>query len=308
MNFLESARRGLARGLAGALLLACACAPAHADGSAVWSVKGKRNTVYFAGSVHALPKDHAELSPQLELAYRAADAIVMEVDLDDLNPLEAVEYVSQHGTLPPDETLAQVVGADRYARILKLANSVDVPEIALARLEPWAAAMVLTQFALMKSGFDPQLGVDMQISERARADGKPIEGLETVVDQLGIFDSRSVDEQARFLVDAADDVPAMHDDLARLIDAWRAGDLAGLEREFDKERAESPALYDELLGARNRRWMPKIEALFGQERNYLVLVGTLHFVGRDGLLELLLRAGHKPVMLPAAAAVSGEKK
>jgi uncharacterized protein YbaP (TraB family) len=148
----------------------------------------------------------------------------------------------------------------------------------------------------------------MQISERARADGKPIEGLETVVDQLGIFDSRSVDEQARFLVDAADDVPAMHDDLARLIDAWRAGDLAGLEREFDKERAESPALYDELLGARNRRWMPKIEALFGQERNYLVLVGTLHFVGRDGLLELLLRAGHKPVMLPAAAAVSGEKK
>jgi uncharacterized protein YbaP (TraB family) len=303
MNFPRSAWRGL-RGLAGALLLACAGACACAappDGSSVWVVKGRNNTVYFAGSVHALPKDHAELSPQLELAYGAADALLMEVDLDDLNPLEAVEFVAQHGTLPADESLSQVVGTQRYARILQLANSVDVPEIALARLEPWAAAMVLTQFALAKSGFDPQLGVDMQISERARADGKPIDGLETIVEQLGIFDSRDMEEQISFLVDAADDVPAMHEDLARLIAAWRAGDIAGLEREFDKERAESPALYVELLGARNRRWMPKIESLFGERRNYLVVVGALHFVGRDGLLALLARAGHKPVVLPAPA-------
>ena len=55
--------------------------------------------------------------------------------------------------------------------------------------------MVLTQFALQKSGFDPQLGIDMQLVERARADGKPIEGLETVIDQLSIFDGRSLEEQ-----------------------------------------------------------------------------------------------------------------
>jgi uncharacterized protein YbaP (TraB family) len=47
--------------------------------------------------------------------------------------------------------------------------------------------------------------------------------------------------------------------------------------------------------------MPKIEALLDGERDYLVVVGTLHFVGRDGLLELLRRAGHKPVVLPASA-------
>ena len=73
--------------------------------------------------------------------------------------------------------------------------------------------MVLTQFALMKTGFDPQLGIDMQITERARTDGKPIDGLETVIDQLSIFDSRSIEEQSKFLLDSADDVPKMHDDL-----------------------------------------------------------------------------------------------
>jgi uncharacterized protein YbaP (TraB family) len=280
-------------------LVASGCGLAQARGeTAVWSVKGAHNTVYLAGSVHALPREHAEFSPQLERAYAASKVIVMEVDLDDLDPLEAVQFVTSNGTLPAGQDLQSVVGAERYATVSKLAASLDLPDLVLARLEPWAAAMVLTQFALVKSGFDPQLGIDMQLSERAKTDGKRIDGLETVVDQLSIFDSRSLDEQSKFLVDSANDVPKMHDDLGRLVAAWRSGDMRGLEKEFEKERAQAPGLYDELLGKRNRKWLPQIEALLDDDQDYLVVVGTLHFVGRDGLLELLPRAGHKPLALP----------
>lgn len=302
MMFHKWMRRGLGRGLAGALLLASLGGVAFADGGAsVWSVKGERNTVYFAGSVHALPQDHAEFSPQLERAYVAADAIVMEVDLDDLNPLEAVEYITTHGTLTGTQTLSDVVGAEKYERVSELASSVGLPEFAIAKLEPWAAALMLTQVALMNTGFDPQLGIEMQITARAKVDEKPIEGLETIEDQLGIFDSRSTPEQVRFLLDAADDVPAMREDLGRLIEAWRTGNVSAMEHEMEKERSQSPALYDRLLGARNRAWMPKIESLLEADQDYLVVVGTLHFVGHDGLLQLLKRAGHKPVVLPAKA-------
>ena len=55
-----------------------------------------------------------------------------------------------------------------------------------------------------------------------------------------------------------------------------------------------------MLGARNRQWLPKIEALLNEDRDYLVVVGALHFVGRDGLLALLKSHGHKAVALPAA--------
>jgi len=299
MTFHKSMRRGLARGLSGALLFASLGGITHADGAAVWSVKGERNTVYFAGSVHALPKNQAGFSPQLEQAYDASDAIVMEVDLDDLDPLEAMEFITARGTLQGTETLADVVGADKYEAIAAMAESIGLPELAIAKLEPWAAAMVLTQVALVKTGYDPQLGIDMQLMERARVDGKPIEGLETIAEQLGIFDLRSTAEQVSFLLDAAGDVPAMQDDLDRLISAWRVGDLTALERELQNERAQAPALYDQLLGVRNRAWMPKLEALLGHERDYLVVVGALHFVGRDGLLQLLKHAGHKPVALAA---------
>ena len=37
--------------------------------------------------------------------------------------------------------------------------------------------------------------------------------------------------------------------------------------------------------------MPKIEALLADEQDYLVVVGTLHFVGDDGLLKLLKDKG-----------------
>jgi uncharacterized protein YbaP (TraB family) len=302
MIFPERLQRGLARGLAGLLLLSTACSLAQARGeTSVWSIKGAHNTVYLAGSVHALPKEHAEFSPQLERAYAASKVIVMEVDLDDLNPLEAVQFVTSNGTLPAGQDLESVMGTERYAGVAKLAASLDLPEPVIARLEPWAAAMVLTQFALVKSGFDPQLGIDMQVTERAKVDGKRIDGLETVIDQLSIFDSRTLDEQSLFLVDSTNDVPKLHEDLDRLVTAWRSGDLRGLEREFLKERAQAPALYDELLGKRNRKWLPKIEALLDGDQDYLVLVGTLHFVGADGLLELLTRDGHKPIPLPAAS-------
>jgi uncharacterized protein YbaP (TraB family) len=303
MTFPDALRRGLTLGLASLTVFVCAAGNAQARGeSSVWTLKGKTNTVYLAGSVHALPKEHSEFPPALERAYAAADAIVMEVDLDDMDPLEAVQFITTKGTLPAGQTLEQVVGK-KYPSVAALADSLEVPEVAIAKLEPWAAAMVLTQFALMKSGFESELGIDMQLVGRARADGKKIDGLETVVDQLSVFDDRSFAEQTQFLLDSTDDAPELPADLDRLVAAWRTGDLAALEKEFLKERARTPALYDALLGARNRKWLPQIEALLDDDRDYLVVVGALHFVGNDGLLELLRKAGHPAppfVVEPAA--------
>ncbi len=301
MIFPEAMCRGLARGLAGLLLFTFGAHAALARGeTSVWSVKGTRNTVYLAGSVHALPKNDAALPEQLDRAYQAADIVVLEVDLDDMNPLDAVQFITENGTLPANQSLEDVVGSGPYARVSKLAESLQVPEIVISKLEPWAAALVLTQFALTQTGFDANLGIDMQITERARKDGKTIEGLETVIDQLSVFDARSFAEQTRFLLDSADDASTLDKDLRDLIAAWRTGDLRALEKAFIEERAKSPELYDALLGARNRQWLPKIEALLEKDRDYLVVVGALHFVGGDGLLALLQKGGHKAVALPAA--------
>jgi len=46
-----------------------------------------------------------------------------------------------------------------------------------------------------------------------------------------------------------------------------------------------------VLVARNRKWVPKIEALLNEDRNYLVIVGTAHLVGQGSVLDLLKKDG-----------------
>ena len=43
---------------------------------------------------------------------------------------------------------------------------------------------------------------------------------------------------------------------------------------------------------RNRRWLPKITQLLTGDDNCLVIVGALHLIGHDGLIEMLQRQGY----------------
>jgi uncharacterized protein YbaP (TraB family) len=60
-----------------------------------------------------------------------------------------------------------------------------------------------------------------------------------------------------------------------------------LQSEFGRDAA----VYDSLLGARNRKWLPKIKALLGEDQNYLVIVGTGHLAGPGSVIELLKKDG-----------------
>ena len=94
----------------------------------------------------------------------------MEVDLDDMNPLDAVKFITSNGTLPADQIARGRRGREALCDASrKLAASLDVPEIVIAKLEPWAAALVLTQFALNKTGFDRERSASTCRSPSARA-------------------------------------------------------------------------------------------------------------------------------------------
>ncbi len=80
-----------------------------------------------------------------------------------------------------------------------------------------------------------------------------------------------------------------------LVAAWRAGDARALERMMAEEFKDSPGLFRTLTTERNRRWMQTLTGLLGEDQDYLVVVGALHLVGRDGLVELLRRQGYTVV-------------
>jgi uncharacterized protein YbaP (TraB family) len=55
--------------------------------------------------------------------------------------------------------------------------------------------------------------------------------------------------------------------------------------------AEIDALDDELVFARNRNWIPQLEALF-KDKNVVVVVGADHLRGDKGVLSMMRAKGY----------------
>ena len=54
-----------------------------------------------------------------------------------------------------------------------------------------------------------------------------------------------------------------------------------------------PNSYKQLITDRNNDWLPKVEAMFNNDKNEFVLVGVAHLAGQDSLLTLLENKGYK---------------
>ncbi len=237
------------------LALSCAalCAAVRADGPlhALWELHGKHNTVYILGSIHVLRPSDYPLSPAVLNAYRNAKSIFMEVNLAEIDSQRMQTELLASARLPEGQTLLSIMGDHRYKRAQTLAQEVGIDLGIFDAFAPWFAAEAISQLQLQQLGFQPKSGVEMFFLERARSDGKSVAGLETVHDQIALFDALSMEQ----------------------------------------EIGRDPALYQSVLVARNRKWVPKIEALLNDDRNYLVIVGTGHLVGEGSVIDLLKKDG-----------------
>jgi uncharacterized protein YbaP (TraB family) len=277
------------------LALSCAAfaAPLHADGPlhALWELHGKHNTVYLLGSIHVLRPSDYPLAPAVLSAYGNAKSVFMEVDLGEIDSVKMQTELLASARLPEGKTLSSIMGDQRYKRAQDLAQEVGVDLAIFDAFAPWFAAEAISQLQLQQLGFQPQSGVEMFFLSRARADGKSVAGLETVHDQIALFDALSMDEQSDYLISSLEEAHDLPKEVNAMVRAWAAGDMQWFAGQLKSELGRDPALYKSVLVARNAKWVPKIEALLNDDRNYLVIVGTGHLVGQGSVIDLLKKDG-----------------
>jgi uncharacterized protein YbaP (TraB family) len=175
----------------------------------------------------------------------------------------------------------------------KAADTLDIELEMLNATEPWLAALTIVELQMAKLGFNSSLGVEFHFLNRALQDSKPIQGLETIEEQVAIFDQLPVDEQSRFLLKTLEDAQTIEEGLDALIEAWRAADLGKMRQELIDGFDGFPGVYDALVVQRNRTWTADIEALLDDEDDYLVIVGALHLIGEDSVIRQLQDRGHR---------------
>jgi uncharacterized protein YbaP (TraB family) len=258
----------------------------------LWSIKGKNNTVYLLGSVHFLSPEE-KLPAAMDDAYEDAERLVMEIDMDDLDPAAMQQTTMELGLLPEGKTLESELGKPTYAKIAAFAKEIGVDPALLNRFRPWLAAITLVQLQLMKMGLDPNSGVEQRLTARAQTDGKEISGLETLPEQLGLLANLSAKQQREFLEYSVEDAERAAREIDALIAAWRIGDTKSLAKLLQEGFDKYPEIYRPLTVDRNRKWIPEIENLLRERDDYLVVVGALHLVGKDSVVELLQGKGYR---------------
>jgi len=278
--------------LAALLLWTCAL-PSRADTPlhSLWELHGKHNTVFLLGSIHVLRPGDYPLSPAVMQAYSNSKSLIMEINLADMDLEQLQVEMLTSAMLPDGKSLSDVLGPKRYARAETLARDVGVELATFDRFAPWFAAEAISQLQLVQLGFEPTSGVEMYFLERARSDGKSIAGLETVHDQIALFEGLSMDAQAEYLVSSLEQAHELPKEVDDMVHAWQRGDTAWFDGQLKSELGRDPVLYQSVLAARNRKWIPKIEALLNDDKNYLVIVGTGHLVGRNSVIDLLKKDG-----------------
>jgi hypothetical protein len=267
------------------------CAYADTTQHTLWALHGKHNTVYLLGSIHTLRASDYPLAPAVLDAYRDSKSIIMEINLDEIDSSDVQAEMLSSAMLPEGKSLRGIMGPARYAQARRLASEVGVDLSTFDQFAPWFVAEAISQLQLTQLGFDPSSGVEMYFLGRARTDGKSIDGLETAHEQIALFQNMPMESQAEYLIaslEQARDLPKQVNDMVR---AWQRGDAAWFETEIKSDVGRDPALYQSLLVARNRKWIARIERLLDDEKNYLVIVGTAHLVGRDSVIDLLKKDG-----------------
>ena len=275
-----------------ALLAATLPAGLASGDPAAWRVSGKNGgEVVLLGSMHVLrPSDHP-LPPTVDALVDGADGIVMEIDLDDVGATEQQRIVFA-AMLPQGTVLADVLDEDVYAEVELEMRELGVDLKQLEQFEPWFLAITALDLGMRKIGFQAERGVEQYVLGRARAAGKEIVGLETLAFQIGLFDALPREQQQAMLEQTLAELDEGAAVLGEMVAAWRAGELESLSAELLDEFDDFPGLYETLVTKRNTAWVAPLERMLTDGRRHLVVVGALHLVGPDSVIELLERRGH----------------
>lgn len=274
------------------LLLAGHALQANPQGQhMLWRVTQGDATMYLLGSVHVMRPEHYPLADAYERAYAEADRVMLEIDPFRDKPETIARLSTEMGVINDGESLQDFMSPGGYRRAMKLAGELGVASEMLNRLEPWLAALTVLGQQTARAGFQFGIGIDNYFADRAHRDGKTISGLETADYQISLFDGLSANVQEDMLLQTLENAGSLREDMMELVNLWLTGDVESLNQIALEDVDKYPEVYENLLLRRNRNWMPKLARELRKGGTVLVVVGSLHLIGDDGVVDLLRERG-----------------
>lgn len=243
---------------------------------------------YLLGTIHSDDPRVTRLPPAVAHAFAVSRSFTGELDMS-ANSLVQTEKAM---LLPAGEHLQKLIGQARYEKCAKLMADYGVPGAVVERMKPWAIAVQLNMPKSVTNQF-----LDLILYRRAVARGLPVHALETIPEQVAVFDKLPLSQQIMLLDEAIANYENAGALIDTLIDLYLARDLSGLQAINNQQLQQgntqlAAEIQQRLITSRNLRMEKRMQPIL-QEGHAFIAVGALHLPGKQGILNLLQRQGYR---------------
>ena len=196
--------------------------------------------------------------------------------------------------LPAGQTVQGCMTKEEYAAVSEYyITQLQMPFAQVGTMKPF----ILTTLLYPKMLGCPVGSYEMSLVEVAKSKNMEVIGLETVADQMGLFDKIPCEKQARMLSDMVTKRAEVQQEFTELLNLYQAQEVEGLLKMSLDSKFGMKEYETQLLTDRNKRWIPLMAQQAASKPTFFA-VGAAHLGGPSGVLTLLRQQGYqvRPVL------------
>lgn len=299
MRWMLSIWTPIRQSVTSVVLAGLAIFPAWADSTPLfWKVTSAydANThLYVLGSIHLGRADFYPLPKAIDQAFMDSDVLAVEMDVTALDLFQTGAVMSRYAVLPPGQTLRQQLPAPLWQKLERAAAQSAMPLQTMQSFQPWFVAMQLELSAFQQRGFSELYGVDLYFLKQKQ--NKQVLSIETLEEQLGVFQQLNQAEQQYFLEMTLRSFEQVDQHVETFARVWQEGDAQQLNALVLQDRdANHPAarkIHELLFTRRNQRMLEAAEKMLRSGQSGFMVVGAAHLLGAEGVVAGLQARDHR---------------
>jgi len=265
--------------------------------SLLYKVSSRTSTVYVLGSIHLAKPELYPLDKEITKAYKRSDVLVLELDPTSTESAVTIQNtMMRSGIYPAGQSLQSELSPKTYQTLKAYMKKLNMPMQNIQQMKPWVVMLQLSVMEMVRLGYSPELGIDQHFLLMAKQEAKPVLELETAEQQMALLAKEDQGFQDRLLFYTLESMHEMEPMLNKMFKNWKNGNAEAFDKIMSKPLEEDPSLgdiYDNLITKRNYKMTNKIERFLQTNKNYFVVVGSGHVIGKEGIVALLKKKGHR---------------
>jgi uncharacterized protein YbaP (TraB family) len=267
--------------------------------SLLWEISGKGiKKSYIFGTIHMIGESDFFLNESVLRSIRKSKKMVMEIDISQ--SMQTAMKMLMLAPMKDGKKLSDVLNESDYQLVkYYFTNESKNKELQLmpfGLIEKWKP-MLLQSFLYTDMIEGAVKSYEMELLAIGTKRKMKFDGLETIEEQINIFDKIPYEDQAKELLEMIKEIKAGKNsgkaEFSKLVALYKAQDLdAMVEQSGEDLFKDMQNAEQELLINRNKKWIPKILTL-SKENSVFYAVGAAHLGGKSGILRLLMKEGLK---------------